>query len=118
MDLGNLLGFDFLACFLFCLGLRLSILRVSSEVCFLVGLGEKMMPGSVVGRAGNIVNTMVFVRFHLFTYLVNWMMSNRRFDIILAAFWVPWAHFFRFLRVWGVGLEIDDFLGIPWRCPG
>ena len=44
----------------------LSILRVSSEVCFFVGLGQKMMPGSVVGCAGNIINTVVFVRFHFF----------------------------------------------------
>ena len=64
-------GSRFLASFFFFLGLRLSILRVSSEVCFLVGLGEKMMPGSVVGCAEHIVNTMVFVRFHFFTYLVN-----------------------------------------------
>ena len=75
-------------------GLRLSILRVSSEVCFLVGLGQKMMPGSVVGCAENIVNTVVFIRFHFFTYSVNWMISNRLLDVFLVAFWVPWAHFF------------------------
>ena len=55
-----------LASFLFFLGLRLSILRVSSEVCFLVGLGQEMMPGSVVGCAENIINTMVLVRLHFF----------------------------------------------------
>ena len=118
MDLGNLLGIVFLAIFQFFLGSRLSILRVSSEVCFLVGLGEKMVPGSVVGCVENIANTVVFVRFHFFTYSVNWMISNRLLDVFLIAFWVPWAHFFRFLRVWGAGLEIDDFLGIPWREPG
>ena len=115
---GEPVGSRFLASFLFFLGLRLAILRVSSEVCFLVGLGGKMMPGSVVGCAENITNTMVFIRFHFFTYLVNWMISDRLFDVFLIAFWVPWAHFFRFLRVWGVGLEIDDFLRIsleePW----
>ena len=42
-------GSRFLRAFLFFLGLRLSILSVSSEVCFLVALGEKMVPGSVVG---------------------------------------------------------------------
>ena len=104
--------------FLFFLSSRLSILRVSSEVCFLLGLGQKMMPGSVVGCAENIVNTMVFVWFHFFTYSVNWMISNRLLDVFLAAFWVPWAHFFWFLRVWGVGRKIDDFRGIPWRSPG
>ena len=60
---------------------------------------------------------VAFVRFHFFTYLVNWMISSRLLDVCLAAFWVHWAHFFWFLRVWGVGLEIDDFLGIPWRDP-
>ena len=35
-------------------------------MCFLVDLGKKMMPGSVVGCAENIVNTMVVVRFHFF----------------------------------------------------
>jgi hypothetical protein len=83
-----------------------------------MGLGEKMVPGSVVGCVENIVNTVVFVRFHLFTYLVNWLISNRLLGVFLVGFWVPWAHFFLFLRVWGVGLKIDDFPGIPWRVPG
>ena len=61
---GEPVGSRFLTSFLFFHGLRLSVLRVSSEMCFLVGLGQKMMPGSVVGCVGNIVNTMVFVRFH------------------------------------------------------
>ena len=61
-------------------------MSVSSEVCFLLGLGEKMMPGSVVGCAENIVNIMVFVGFHFFTYLVNWMISNRLLDVFLVAF--------------------------------
>ena len=91
---GNLLGVYLLSVCLFFLGSRLSILSVSSEVCFLVGLGEKMVPGSVVGCAENIVNTMVFVRFHFFTYSVNWMISNRLLDVFLVAFWIPWAHFF------------------------
>ena len=73
---GEPVGSRFLASFLFFLGWRLSILRVSSEVCLLVGLGEKMMPGSVVGCVENIVNTLVFVRFRFSTYLVNWTMSN------------------------------------------
>ena len=83
----------FLAVWLVCLGLRLLILSVSSEVCFLVSLGAKIMSGSVVGRAENIINTVVFVRFHFFTYLVNWMISNRLLDVFLVAFWVPWIHF-------------------------
>ena len=96
-------------------------MSVSSEVCFLVGLGrlgEKMVPGSVVGCVENIVNTVVFVRFHFFTYLVNWLISNRLFGVYLVFFGVPWAHFFCFLRVWEVGLKIIDFLRIPWRGPG
>ena len=39
-------------------------MSVSSEVCILMSLGEKMVAGSVVGCAENIINTMVFVRFH------------------------------------------------------
>ena len=58
-------------------GTRLLILSVSSEVCLLVGLGEKMVPGSVVGCVENIANALVFVRFHFFTYLENWLISNR-----------------------------------------
>ena len=60
---GEPVGSRFLAVCLFFPGLRLSILSVSSEVCFLVGLGEKMMPGSVVGCAESVMNTVVFVRF-------------------------------------------------------
>ena len=77
-----------------------------------------MTPGFVIGCIENIVNTMVFVRFHFFKYLVNWMTSSRLSDVFLVAFWVPWAHFFLFFRVLGAGLEIDDFLGVPWRDPG
>ena len=28
---------------------------------------------------------------HFFTYLVNWMTSNRLLDVFLVAFWVPWT---------------------------
>ena len=69
-------GSRFLSVCCFCLGARLSSLSVSSEVCFLMGLDVKMVPGSVVGCAENIVNTVVFVRFLFFTYLVNWMIST------------------------------------------
>ena len=71
-------------------------MSVNCEVCFLVGLGEKMVPGSVVGCVENIVNTKVFVRFHFFTYLVNRLISNRLLGVFLVAFWVPWADFFDF----------------------
>ena len=90
---GEPVGSRFLANFLFFLGLRLSILRVSSEVCFLLGLGQKMLPGSVVGCAENIANTVVFVRFHFFTYLMNWLISNRLLGVFLVGFWIPGAHF-------------------------
>ena len=96
---GETVGSRFLASFLFFLGLRLSILRVGSEVCFLVGLGQKMMPGSVVGCAENIANTLVFVRFHFFTYFVNWLISNRLLGVFLLASCVPWADFFRLSMV-------------------
>ena len=77
----------------FFLGTRLSILSVSSEVCFLMGLGVKMVPGSVVGCVENIVNAVVFVRFYFFTYLVNWLIFNRLLGVFLVGFGVPWAHF-------------------------
>ena len=63
-------------------------------MCFFVGLGEEMAPESEVGCGENIVNNMVFVRFHFFTCLVNWLISNRLWDVFLVAFWVPWANFF------------------------
>ena len=91
---GEPVGSRFLSVCCFFLGTRLSILSVNSEVCFLVGLGEKMVPGSVVGCAENIVNTMVLVRFHFFTYLANWLISNRLLGVFLLGFWVPWVHFF------------------------
>ena len=55
----------------FFLGTRLSILSVSSEMSFLMGLGKKIVPESVVGCVKNIINIVVLVRFHFFTYLVN-----------------------------------------------
>ena len=69
------------------------MLSVSSEVCFFVALGKKIVPGSVVGCVKNIANTVVFVRFHFFTYLVNWLLSNRLLGVFLIGFWVPGAHF-------------------------
>ena len=70
---GEPVGSRFLASFLFFLGLRVSILRVSSEVCFLVGLGQQMMPGSVVGCVENIANTgfREVSLFHVFSELVD-----------------------------------------------
>ena len=43
---------------------------------FLVGLSEEMIPGSDVGCVQDMTNTVVFVRFHFSTYLVNWMISD------------------------------------------
>ena len=63
-------------------------------MCFLVGLGEEMMPGSGVGCTENILNNVVFVRFHFFTCLVNWMIFNCLLDVFLVAFWGPGTHFF------------------------
>ena len=51
---GEPAGSRFLSVRCFFLVKRLSILSVSSEVCFLMGLGEKMVPGSVVGCVENI----------------------------------------------------------------
>ena len=86
-------GSRFLPVCCFFLGTRLYFLSVSSEVFFLMGLGEKMVPGSVVGCVENMLNTVVFVRFHFFTYLVNWLISNRLLGVFLGAFWIPWIHF-------------------------
>ena len=91
---GEPVGSRFLSVCCFFLGTRLSILSVSSEVCFLMGLGEKMVLGSVVGCVENMINTVVFVRFHFFMYLVNWLISNRLLGVFLVGFWIPWAHFF------------------------
>ena len=46
-------------------------MSVSSEVCFLMGLGEKMVPGSVVGCVENIINTgfREVSHFHVFSEL-------------------------------------------------
>ena len=49
---------------------------------FFLGLGERAMPGSVVGCVGNMIKTMVFIRFRFFTYLMNWVIFNR----LLGAF--------------------------------
>ena len=86
---GEPVGSRFLSVCCFFLGTRLSILSVSSEVCFLMGLGEKMVPGSVVECVENIVNTMVFVRFHVFAYLANWLISNRLLGVFLVVFGYP-----------------------------
>ena len=55
-------------------------------MCFFVGLGKEMTPESEVGGAENILNTAVFERFHFFTCLVHWMISNRLLDVFLVAF--------------------------------
>ena len=59
-----------------------------------MGSGEEMMPGSGVGCAENIANTVVFVRFHFFTCLVNWMIFNRLLDAFSVTSGVPGTHFF------------------------
>ena len=69
-------------------------MSVSSEVCVLVGLGENI-PGSVVECVGNFVKCIGFIRFHFFTYLVNWMISNRLVDLFSSSCFIPRA-FFRF----------------------
>ena len=61
---------------------------------FFNGFGcENGATGSVVGCAENIANTVVFVRFNFFTYLVNWLIANRLLGVFLVGCWVPWAHF-------------------------
>ena len=73
VDLGKLLGVDFYQFAVF-FGTRLSILSVSSEVCFLMGLGEKMVPGSVVGWVWKHSKYNGFREvslFHVFSELVD-----------------------------------------------
>ena len=52
-----------------------------------------MTPGFVIRCVENAINTLVFVRFHFSTYLVNWLIFNRLLGVFLVGFWVPWAHF-------------------------
>ena len=59
-----------------------------------MGLDEEMMPGCGVECVKNIVNTLVFVRFHFFLCLVNWRIFNRLLDAFLVALGVPGTHFF------------------------
>ena len=84
---GEPVGSRFLAVYLFFLGLRSSTLNVSSEICFLVGLGETMISGSAVWCVESIASAMVFVRFNFFAYLVNWMISNRYSGVFFIVFW-------------------------------
>ena len=81
---GQPVGGRFLLVFLFFRGYRLSILSVSSEVCFLVGLGEQMTTGSVLGCIENIIHVVFFVWSHFFTYFVNWMISKWLFGSFLG----------------------------------
>ena len=64
-----------------------------------------------------VINTIVFARFHSFTYLVNLMVSDRCSNILLVVLFVFWVHFFGFVSVLAVGLKFNDFLGVPWRGP-
>jgi hypothetical protein len=59
-----------------------------------VGLDEEMMPGCGVECVKNIINIVVFVRFHFFSCLVNWRIFNRLLDAFLVALGVPGTHFF------------------------
>ena len=68
-------------------------MSVSSEVYFLMGLGEKMVPESVVGCVEKMINTIVLMRFHFFRYLVNWLISNRLLGVYLVGFWIPCFNF-------------------------
>ena len=68
----------------------MSVLR-----CVFRGFGsEEMIPGSVAGCAENIINVVVFVRFHFFKYLVNWMISHQLWDVFCGFLGAPWAYFF------------------------
>ena len=44
------------------------ICSIGSKVCFLLGLGAEMTPGSVAGCAEKNRNAMAFVRFHFFKF--------------------------------------------------
>ena len=56
--------------------LTCSMLNAHSEVCFSVGLGKEMAPGSVVGCGGHIKTTWVFTRFHFVSYISKQMIFN------------------------------------------
>ena len=59
-----------------------------------MGLDKEMMPGCGVECVKDIVNTIVFVRFHFFLCLVNWRIFNRLVDAFLIPWGVPGTHFF------------------------
>jgi len=61
---------------------------------FFVGLGEKMIPGSVVGRAENIVNTLVFVRFHFFHVFSELDDIQSTFGCLFDGFLGTWTSLF------------------------
>ena len=65
-------------------------------MCFFVSLGEEMTAESVAVCAENIINAMVFLRFHFFRYLVNWVIFHRLLDV----FWVALGY---------LGLTFSDF---------
>ena len=92
---GEHVGSRCLAVCLFFLGLGLSNLSVSSEVCFLVGLGEKMVPGYVVGCAENIYNKYNGFRevslFHVFNELVD---IQSTFGCLFSRFLDTWSSLF------------------------
>ena len=64
----------------------------------------EMIPESEVGCAENIANTVVFVRFHFFTYFVNLLISNR----LLGVFHF---HYSRFM--WDYSRFIWQAFGSP-----
>ena len=57
------------------------ICNVGSEVCFSVGLGAEMTPGCVLRCTENIINIMIYIRFHFFRSLVKWVIFNRLWDV-------------------------------------
>ena len=94
MDLGTLWG-SFVGSFwlLFC-DLGQPGGNTGSRVGFLGIWAWKSPENTRLGCAETIVNTVVFVRFHIFMFFVNWVSTWRLLDLILVGFWVPGAYFF------------------------
>ncbi len=60
-----------------------------------------MTPGSDAGIAENLINIELLARFHFCSLMVIRMLSGIGWELILVAFWRPWAPFWWFGRVCG-----------------
>ena len=77
-----------------------------------------MTPGSDAGIAVHLIINELLARFHFCSLMVIRMLSGTVWELILGAFWRPWAPFWWFGRVLGTGQNLDGFLDPPRGDPG